>query len=108
MQGNYKYVIEAYKQSLNFEKLFYLFILTGNYPMLNKLMDISKNKDDKMMCYNIALFTGNIQERINILKSVGQHGLAYLTAYSNGLHDIAKEIKLEIEKLNINKDEKKR
>jgi len=101
MQGNYQFVTEAYKQTRNFEKLMYLFLLTGDFPMLEKLADISKQRDDKIMRYHISLFNGNVKERINALSDSGQHGLAYLTAVSNGLNDIAAQMKEKLADKNI-------
>lgn len=102
MQGNYRYVTEAYKQTLNFEKLMNLFLINGNFFMLNKLAEIAKSKDDKMMIFNIAMLNGaardngqHILQRIECLKEAQQYGLAFLTATSNGLTEIAQSIKTE-------------
>ncbi len=52
------------------------------------------------MLFNISIFNGlkndsgiHIVNRIEILKQCSQYGLAYLTAQSNGLSDIAQSIK---------------
>lgn len=95
MMGNYRCVTEAYKQTLNFEKLMYLFLITGNFPTLGKLMDIAMAKDNRMMVFNIALFTNDVEKKIQCLKDSGQYGFAYLTAMSNDMIDIAQDIKSE-------------
>merc|ERR1712048_1226979 len=102
MQGNYRYVTEAYKQTLNFEKLMNLFLINGNFLMLNKLAEIARSKDDKMMIFNIAMLNGcrrdngsHVLQRIESLKEAQQYGLAFLTASSNGLSEIADAIKSE-------------
>ena len=99
MQGNYRFVTEAYKQTLNFEKLMYLSCLIGNYNTLNKLNDIAKTKDDKSLIFNISMLTNNVNDKITTLEKTNQLPLAYLTAISHGLIDKANEIK---DKLNLN------
>lgn len=101
MQGNYRYVTEAYKQTLNFEKLMYLFVLNGNNFMLNKLLDIARQQKDQMMRFNISLLTNNIEEKISVLEETGQIGLAYLTAISNGLNEKAEQLKQKLGNKNI-------
>ncbi|ETO16724.1 hypothetical protein RFI_20614 [Reticulomyxa filosa] len=101
MQGNYQFVTEAYKKTRNFEKLMYLFLLTGDFPMMDKLADIAKQKDDKTMRYHISLFNGNVKDRISALVDSGQYGLAYLTAVSNGLEDVAAQMKDKLGDKNI-------
>eukprot|EP01084_Bolivina_argentea_P035655 66103_1 len=96
MQGNYRYVTEAYKQTRNFEKLCNLFVCNGNFAMIGKLREIARSKGDNQMVFNCAMFCENqIKLRIECLKEAQQYGLAYLTAASNGLQDEADAIKNE-------------
>eukprot|EP01084_Bolivina_argentea_P081919 148341_1 len=102
MQGNYRYVTEAYKRTENFEKLMNLFLINGNVSGLKILSEIGKSKSDLQMIFNIACISGikidsgiNIITRIEILKQSQQYGLAYLTAKTNNLNDIANGIRDE-------------
>ena len=105
MQGNYRYVTEAYKQTLNFEKLMNLFVINGNFAMLAKLAEIARSRDDTMMEFNISMFEGiqngagtpgkAVEQRVDALVKAQQYGMAYLTATSNGLKEKAEAIKSE-------------
>jgi len=43
--------------------------------------------------YHNALYTGDVEERVKILKALGQGPLAYLTAATHGLPEQAEEVK---------------
>lgn len=46
--------------------------------------------------FYLEIFTGDVQERVNILKNVGQNSLAYLTAATHGLSEQADQIAEQI------------
>ncbi len=69
--------------------------------MLKKLGGIAKQKDDKAMRFNVALLSGDIESRIESLKESGQIGLAYLTAQSHGLDEVAAGLKEQLGDKNI-------
>ena len=46
-----------------------------------------------MSRFHNALYMGNVEERVKVLKTSGQLILAYATAVVHGLHDQAEEIR---------------
>ncbi|KAI0035489.1 coatomer subunit alpha-2 [Vararia minispora EC-137] len=91
-QGNHKIVEKAYQQTKNFDKLSFLYLTTGSESKLKKMQKIADARGDPMSRFHNALYAGDIEGRINVLREVGMYPLAYLTAKTNGLEDIATEI----------------
>ncbi|GKB68831.1 coatomer subunit alpha-1 [Tanacetum coccineum] len=76
----------------NFERLSFLYLITGNTNKLGKMLKIAEVKNDVMGQFHNALYLGIIQERVTILENSGHLQLAYVTASTHGLHDIADRI----------------
>nr|GEX82772.1 coatomer subunit alpha-1 [Tanacetum cinerariifolium] len=91
-QGNSGIVEYAYQRTKNFERLSFLYLITGNTEKLGKMLKIAEVKNDVMGQFHNALYLGNIQERVTILENAGHLHLAYVTASTHGLHDIADRI----------------
>ncbi|KAH8101128.1 coatomer subunit alpha-2 [Cristinia sonorae] len=91
-QGNHKIVEKAYQQTKNFDRLSFLYLATGSTDKLSKMQKIADARGDPMSRFHNALYAGDILGRISVLRDVGMHPLAYLTAKTNGLEDIALEI----------------
>jgi coatomer protein complex subunit alpha (xenin) len=85
--GNHQIVEMAYQRTKNFDRLSFLYVITGNVEKLKKMMKIAEVRKDISSHYQTALFLGDIQERVKILRSAGQDSLAYLTAATHGLTD---------------------
>lgn len=83
----------AYQRTKNFDKLSFLYLITGNLEKLGKMTKIAEIRKDMSGQYHNALYTGDVGERIKILKSLGQGSLAYLTAATHGLAEECQEIK---------------
>lgn len=47
--------------------------------------------------YHNALYTGDVEERVKILKALGQGPLAYLTAATHGLTEEAADVESTFE-----------
>lgn len=92
-QGNHQVVEMAYQRTKNFDKLSFLYLITGNLEKLGKMTKIAEIRKDMSGQYHNALYTGDVEERIKILKSLGQGSLAYLTAATHGLAEECQEIK---------------
>ena len=60
----------SYKQTLNFEKLMYFCVLTGDYSKLEKLFFASKNRDNRVMCLNISMLTGNVKKSSKYIRRI--------------------------------------
>ncbi|KAI9509049.1 coatomer subunit alpha-2 [Russula earlei] len=91
-QGNHKIVEKAYQQAKNFDRLSFLYLATGSTDKLAKMQKIAEARGDPMSRFHNALYAGDVRSRISVLREVGLHPLAYLTAKTNGLEDIALEI----------------
>ncbi|XP_076455879.1 coatomer subunit alpha-like [Babylonia areolata] len=93
LQGNHQIVEMAYQKTKNFDKLSFLYLITGNLEKLKKMMKISEIRKDTSGHYQNALLLGDVPERVKILKNCGQKSLAYLTAATHGLQEEAEELK---------------
>lgn len=91
-QGNHKIVEIAYQRTKNFDRLSFLYLTTGNPDKLGKMAKIAEMRGDPMSRFHNALYTGNVETRINVLAEVGMTPLAYMTAKTNGLEDLAQSI----------------
>ncbi|CAL1531227.1 unnamed protein product [Lymnaea stagnalis] len=93
LQGNHQIVEMAYQKTKNFDKLSFLYLITGNLEKLRKMMKIAEIRKDTSGHYQNALLLGDVTERVKILKGCGQKSLAYLTAATHGLEEEAEELK---------------
>ncbi|KAI0078368.1 coatomer subunit alpha-2 [Panus rudis PR-1116 ss-1] len=91
-QGNHKIVEKAYQQTKNFDRLSFLYLATGSTDKLSKMQKIADARGNPMSRFHNALYAGDVQARIAVLRDVGMHPLAYLTAKTNGLDELALEI----------------
>ncbi|KAF9467884.1 coatomer subunit alpha-2 [Collybia nuda] len=91
-QGNHKIVEKAYQQTKNFDKLSFLYLATGSTDKLSKMQKIAEARGDPMSRFHNALYAGDVFGRISVMRDVGLYPLAYLTAKTNGLEEIAAEI----------------
>ncbi|KAF8889702.1 coatomer WD associated region-domain-containing protein [Infundibulicybe gibba] len=91
-QGNHKIVEKAYQQTKNFDKLSFLYLATGSTDKLSKMQKIADARGDPMSRFHNALYAGDVHGRISVLRDVGLHPLAYLTAKTNGFDELADEI----------------
>lgn len=91
-QGNHQVVEMAYQRTKNFERLSFLYLITGNLNKLQKMLKISEMRNDTMGRFHNALYLGDVHERIKIFEDVGQLGLAYVTAATHGLTEEAQAL----------------
>ncbi|KAK9066647.1 hypothetical protein SSX86_013970 [Deinandra increscens subsp. villosa] len=91
-QGNSGIVEYAYQRTKNFERLSFLYLITGNLDKLSKMMKIAEVKNDVMGQFHNALYLGDVKERIKILENAGHLPLAYATAKTHGLDDVAEDL----------------
>ncbi|KAL7978383.1 hypothetical protein Chor_014922 [Crotalus horridus] len=93
LQGNHQIVEMCYQRTKNFDKLSFLYVITGNLEKLRKMMRIAEIRKDMSGHYQNALYLGDVAERVRILKNCGQKSLAYLTAATHGLEEEAENLK---------------
>jgi coatomer protein complex subunit alpha (xenin) len=58
----------CYQRTKNFDKLSFLYLITGNLEKLRKMVKIAEIRKDVSGQYQGALFLGNVSERVRILK----------------------------------------
>jgi coatomer protein complex subunit alpha (xenin) len=111
LQGNHQVVEMAYQRTKNFDKLSFLYLITGNLEKLRKMMKIGMKtlgdhyeeisyflaftaeiRKDTSGQFQTALYLGDVTERVRILKTCGQRSLAYLTAATHGLEEEAEAL----------------
>ncbi|XP_071733917.1 coatomer subunit alpha-1-like [Rutidosis leptorrhynchoides] len=91
-QGNAGIVEYAYQRTKNFERLSFLYLITGNLDKLSKMMKIAEVKNDVMGQFHNSLYLGDVKERIKILENAGHLHLAFATAKTHGLNEIAEDL----------------
>ena len=96
-QGKHEVVELSYQRAKNFERLSFLYLITGNIPYLQKMLKISQMRNDVMSRFHNALYLGDVEERVRILEEVGQLSLAYLLAESHGFTEDATRLKQRLE-----------
>uniref|UniRef100_U5EW24 Coatomer subunit alpha n=1 Tax=Corethrella appendiculata TaxID=1370023 RepID=U5EW24_9DIPT len=97
LQGNHQVVEMCYQRTKNFDKLSFLYLITGNLEKLKKMNKIAEIRKDVSAQYQGALLLGDVKERVNILKNCRQTSLAYLTAKTHGLEEEAEQLAEEIQ-----------
>ena len=90
-------VVEAaYQRTKNFERLSFLYLITGNVEKLSKMLHIATLRGDMQGRFHNALYLGNVPERVQVLRESGQLNLAYLTAKAHALDEEADAIVAEM------------
>lgn len=79
-QGNHQIVEYSYQKTKNFERLSFLYLITGNLEKLAKMLKISEMRNDVMGSFHNALYLGDIRERVRILEEAGAPPLSALLA----------------------------
>ncbi|VEN35072.1 unnamed protein product [Callosobruchus maculatus] len=92
-QGNHQVVEMCYQRTKSFEKLSFLYLITGNLEKLRKMMKIAEIRKARSSQYHSALLLGDLEERVKVLKASKQMSLAYLTAVTHGMTETAEQIK---------------
>ncbi|GFY94396.1 coatomer, alpha subunit [Actinidia rufa] len=95
-QGNAGIVEYTYQKTKNFERLSFLYLITGNMEKLSKMLKIAEVKNDVMGQFHNALYLGDVRERVKILENAGHLPLAYITASVHGLADVAERLSTEL------------
>ena len=96
-QGNHQVVEMSYQRKKDFDRLSFLYMLTGDSEKLRKMLKISNMRNDIMGRYHNALLLGDAEERVAVLEASGNLPLAYISAKLHGLEDTAERIKVAIE-----------
>ncbi|KAI9497476.1 coatomer protein alpha subunit [Zychaea mexicana] len=91
-QGNFKIVEMAYQRTKSYDRLSFMYLVTGNENNLKQMLKIAELRSEPISSFQNALYLGDVEERVRLLEQVGQGPLAYLTAKSHGLTEKAEAI----------------
>eukprot|EP00850_Spirogloea_muscicola_P013255 SM000089S23811 [mRNA] locus=s89:157950:162915:- [translate_table: standard] len=95
-QGNHEIVEYSYQKTKNFERLSFLYLITGNVEKLGRMLKIAESRSDVMGRFHNALYLGDVEERVKTLEESGHVPLAYVTAAVHGLSEAAERLAAEL------------
>lgn len=95
IQGNIKIVELVYQQLHLLDKLSFLYLTIGDENKLSKMASIAENREDISSLFTNSIYLGDIERKIKTFLSSGLIPLAYATAKSNGLEDLASKVLLD-------------
>lgn len=93
MHGNHQVVEMCYQRTKSFDKLSFLYLITGNLDKLRKMTKIAEIRKERSAQFHGALLLGDVAERIILLSNANLQTLAYLTAETHGMEEDAKALK---------------
>ena len=88
-QGNHQVVEMSYQRTKDFDRLSFLYLITGDTEKLRKMLKIANMRSDIMGRYHNAIFLGDATERVKVLEESGNLALAYISAKFHGLDEDA-------------------
>ncbi|XP_062209518.1 coatomer subunit alpha-3-like [Phragmites australis] len=95
-QGNVGIVEYAYQRTKNFDRLAFLYLITGYLDKVGFMCKIAGQNNNLMGQFHNALYLGDVRKRVEILENAGQLPLAYVTAATHGLIEIAERLVAEL------------
>ncbi|PHJ21160.1 coatomer subunit alpha, partial [Cystoisospora suis] len=100
-RGHPVLVESAYQKLKEFERLSFLYFVTGHIGKLRKMLRIAELRKDPMSRFHNALLLGDAEERVQILAEVGQLALAALTAKTYGLTTLYDQLQENVKDMQI-------
>lgn len=94
MHGNHQVVEMCYQRTKSFDKLSFLYLITGNLDKLRKMMRIAEVRKERSSQIHSSFLLGDIEERIRVLEAVNMKQMAYITAVTHGFDEKAAELKV--------------
>ncbi|KAK0516867.1 hypothetical protein JMJ35_000022 [Cladonia borealis] len=85
--GNHQVVEMAYQKLRQFDKLSFLYLCTGDEEKLARMAKIAEHRGDFQSRFQNALYLGDVDARLQMLKELDLYPLAYATAKANGLDE---------------------
>ncbi|KAJ2895543.1 hypothetical protein IWW38_002280, partial [Coemansia aciculifera] len=92
-RGHVQMVELAYQRVRAYDKLSFLYSITGSMDKLTKMQKIAISRDDPQARLQSSLYLGDVEDRVRVLRESGQLSLAYLTAKTHGLVEEAEAIR---------------
>jgi coatomer subunit alpha len=87
VQGNLEVVEKCLQKVKDMDRLSFLYVITGNFDKLATVGKIAESKGKLAAFFQIAMYRGDVESRIALLRDCGQGPLAKLTAEAHGLAD---------------------
>jgi coatomer protein complex subunit alpha (xenin) len=63
-QGNLQIVEFSYQKNKAYERLSFLYLITGNLDKMRKMLKMVEMRGDVMSCFHNALFLGDVKEQV--------------------------------------------
>jgi len=60
----------AYQKLRSFDKLSFLYLVTGNIEKLNRMAKIAEHRNDYTARFQNAIYLGDVETRIQMLKEI--------------------------------------
>lgn len=67
-QGNLQIVEFSYQKNKAYERLSFLYLITGNLDKMRKMLKMAEMRGDVMGCFHNALFLGDVKEQVCAFK----------------------------------------
>ncbi|KAI1090563.1 Coatomer, alpha subunit [Rostrohypoxylon terebratum] len=90
--GNHQVVEMAYQKLKQFDKLSFLYLAIGDHSKLSRMAKIAEHRGDFTARFQNALYLGEVEDRIQMLKEIDLYPLAYMTAKAHGLEQECQRI----------------
>ncbi len=95
-QGVCHVVEEAYMKTANFDRLSFLYTITGNRQNLQKMLQIAvkhrTDNDATVSSFHNTLYLGDVEQRVQCLVAAGMPKLAFVTARAHGLKELEEKL----------------
>jgi hypothetical protein len=65
-QGNFQIVEFSYQKTKSWERLSFLYLITGNTDRLRKMLKIAEMRGDVMGRFHNALYLGDVREQVGL------------------------------------------
>jgi coatomer subunit alpha len=89
MQGNLEVVEMCLQKVKDMDRLAFLYVITGNFDKLARVGKIAESRGKLAAYFQIAMYRGDVESQIEVLKDCGQGPLASVMAETRGLSDAA-------------------
>jgi coatomer protein complex subunit alpha (xenin) len=84
-QGNHQVVEMCYQKLRSFDKLSFLYLVSGDVEKLQRMAKIAEHRNDYTAQLTNAIYLGDVENRIQMFKEIDLYPLAYVTAKAHGM-----------------------
>lgn len=91
-QGNLDVFELCLQRTKDLDRLALLYVITGNFEKLSKVGKIAESRGNLAARFQIAMYLGDVEGRVSVLRDCGQSALAKVTAKCHGLTEELAEL----------------